>query len=101
MKRETVLFAALCIGLFRLAHGAEFLPFPPSQQQSVSATAAYENQFNASIAKMSCSQLRQLHDDLVKRLNAATSDADKSYYARLIGNVTSQILMTAPACPSA
>jgi hypothetical protein len=100
MKRTALSLAAACCALSGLSYATEFLPFPPSQQQSPSATATYEKQFDASIAKMSCAQLTLLHDDLLKKLNAATTDADKSYYARLIGSVTSQKLMTVPACPN-
>lgn len=97
MKREASSLAAAFLGLLGPVFGAEFLPFPPSQQQSISPTASYEKQFSAAIAKMDCGQLGQLRNDLVKRLNAAPSDADRSYYARLIGSVTSQILLV-PGC---
>lgn len=42
MKRAALSLAAVSCVLSGLAYGTEFLPFPPSQQQSVSATAAYE-----------------------------------------------------------
>jgi hypothetical protein len=70
--------------------GSEFLPFPPSQQQGTSPTANYEKQFSDAIANMDCTQLGQLHDDLVKKLNAAATDADRAFYANLIGKVTSK-----------
>jgi hypothetical protein len=82
----------------RAYSGSEFLPFPPSLQQSPSPTANYEKQFSDAIANMDCTQLGQLHDDLVKKLNAAATDADRAFYANLIGKVTSKKMLL-PGCP--
>jgi hypothetical protein len=79
--------------------GSEFLPFPPSQQQTTSPTANYEKQFSDAIANMDCTQLGQLHDDLVKKLNAAATDADRAFYANLIGKVTSKKVLLAGCTP--
>lgn len=97
MKLKAITLAAV-IGSCGLAYGDEFLPFPKSPPQSASQSADYERQFGNSIKNLQCPQLGQLHDDLLSRLNAATSPGDRSYYARLIGDVTSEKALK--GCPS-
>lgn len=92
----TIILISVCSPVYS---GSEFLPFPPSQQQATSPTANYEKQFSDAIANMDCNQLGQLHDDLVKRLNAAATDADRAFYANLIGKVTSKKLLLSGCQP--
>jgi hypothetical protein len=98
VKITVAAIATVLISICSPVYGSsEFLPFPPSQQQATSPTANYEKQFSDAISNMDCAQLGQLHDDLVKKLNAAATDADRAFYANLIGKVTSKKVLT-PGC---
>lgn len=80
------------------AYARELLPFPSQQrllerdvrvqQEAPPPDPPYVAEFNRALARMkNCDQVRTLGTDLARDQKAATTDADRDYFARLLASV--------------
>lgn len=81
-----VTFVALAGIWGRHTKAAEFLPFPKSpERQAAAPTGDFSAQFQNSIARLSCGELKKLHEDLIQKAKQASADVDRNYYFHLLG----------------